>query len=268
VSRLLKKIGFSLKANKKGKITGSHRSKQDEQFQYIKSRRQAFSDALLPIISVDTKKKESIGNFMNKGRVWRREAEEVNTHDFSSLALYRAVPYGIYDVTKNKGYVYVGTSADTPEFAVDAIASWWIDEGRVEFPGIYQLLILADCGGSNGYRVRAWKQQLQVKLSDSLGVIVTVCHYPPGCSKWNPVERRLFSFISMNWAGRPLRSLDVMLAYIRGTSTRTGLKVKAFLQEEIYKEGQKVTKAEMRGLNIQHHTVYPDWNYTISPRLK
>jgi hypothetical protein len=180
----------------------------------------------------------------------------------------RAVPYGVYDVTKNKGYVYVGTSADTPEFAVDAIARWWAYEGRTAYPGVYQLLILADGGGSNGCRVRAWKEQIQVKLCDKLGLIVSVCHYPPGCSKWNPVERRLFSFISMNWAGNPLRSLDVMLGYIRGTNTKTGLEVKAFLQEGIYKEGQKVTRAEMERLNIQHHTVHPDWNYTISPPLK
>jgi transposase len=268
VSRLLKKLGFSLKVNKKGKITGSDRSKQDKQFQYIKLQRRVFSDVRLLIISIDTKKKELIGNFMNKGRTWCRKAEEVNTYDFSSIAVCRAVLYGVYDVTKNKGYVYVGTSADTPEFAVDAIARWWAYEGRTAYPGVYQLLILADGGGSNGCRVRAWKEQIQVKLCDKLGLIVSVCHYPPGCSKWNPVERRLFSFISMNWAGNPLRSLDVMLGYIRGTSTKTGLEVKAFLQEGIYKEGQKVTRAEMERLNIQHHTVHPDWNYTISPPLK
>ncbi len=265
VLRLLKKMGFSLKVNKKGKISRSDRSKQDEQFKYIASQRQVFAVAGWPVISVDTKRKELIGNFMNKGRAWCRQAEEVNAHDFSSLAECRAVPYGIYDVMKNKGYVYVGTSTDSPKFAVDAIARWWKQEGRVAYPRQNQLLILADSGGSNGCRVRGWKQQLQEKLSDKLRLRVTVCHYPTGCSKWNPVERRLFSFISMNWAGTPLRSLEVMLGYIRGTSTRTGLKVKAFMQEGNYKVGQKVTKAEMEQLNIQHHTVCPEWNYTISP---
>jgi len=267
VLRLLKEMGFSMRANKKKIKVRLDGPERDEQFEYIAFQRKIFNDAGLPIISVDTKKKELIGNFQRSGRAWSKQAEEVNTHDFPSLAVCRAVPYGIYDVTKNLGYVFVGTSTDSPKFAVDAIARWWKHEKHAVYTGVSQLLILADGGGSNGCRVRGWKQQIQERLCDELGLTVTVCHYPTGCSKWNPVEHRLFSHISINWAGKPLRSLETMLWYIRGTSTRTGLKVKAFLQEDIYKEGQKVTKAEMDRLDIQHHTVCPKWNYTISPRL-
>lgn len=267
VRRLLKKLGFSMKGNvnsKKG--YGSDCPQRDEQFQHIASQRQAFSATGLPIISVDTKKKELIGEFKNSGEKWCKQAEEVLAHDFPSAAVCRAVLYGIYDVTRNLGYVYVGTSNDTPEFAVDVIARWWRNEGCATHPATNQLLILADSGGCNGCRVSAWKQQLQVKVCDQLDVTVTVCHYPTGCSKWNPVEHRLFSYISLNWAGTPLKSLEVMLGYIRGTSTKTGLQVKAFLQEGNYKRGQRVTKAEMEGLNLQPHTLCPDWNYTIRPR--
>ena len=264
VSRMLREMGLTLRANKKIAFTSAG-PEQDEQFQYIKSQKQAFTAAGLPIISVDTKKKVLIGNFKNKGRVWCKEAEEVNRYDFTSLAVCRAVPYGIYDVNKNEGYVYVGTSGDTPEFAVDAMAKWWRHEGSFSYRGRKQLLVLADGGGSNGYRVRGWRQQLQEKLCDQFGLTVTVCHYPPGCSKWNPVEYRLFSPISINWAGVPLRSLEIMLRYIRGTSNESGLKVKAFLQEGNYKGGQKITKEEMQHIKLHPHTVCPKWNYTISP---
>jgi transposase len=266
VWRMLKEMGFSLKTNKKKIKFRTDSPERDAQFRYIALQKKAFTDENLPIISVDTKKKESIGNFKNSGRTWCKTAEEVNSYDFTSLAVCRAVPYGIYDLNQNKGYVFVGTSGDTPEFAVAAIARWWRHAGRIIYPAMDKLLILVDGGGSNGCRVRAWKQQLQEKLSDQLGLRVTVCHYPPGCSKWNPVEYRLFSQISINWAGKPLRSLEVMLGYIRGTSTRTGLKVKAFLQKGIYKGGQKVSKAAMDQFNLQPHAVCPDWNYTISPR--
>ena len=193
-------------------------------------------------------------------------SEEVYSHDFVSMAQYRAVPYGIYDVRKNKGYVFVGMSGDTPEFIADAIVRWWKIEGSLSYSGMNQLLILADSGGSNGCRVRGWKKQIQEKVSDKLGLTVTVCHYPPGCSKYNPVERRLFSFISINWAGKPLRSLELMLGYIHGTSTKTGLTVEAFLQDGIYTRRQKMAKAEMDRLNLQPHPACPKWNYTISPR--
>jgi transposase len=267
VWKMLKQMGLSMKANKKKIAFKSNGPEQEKQFQYISSQRKTFGDAGLPIISVDTKKKESVGNFHNKGKSWRKDAEEVYTHDFISMADYRTVPYGIYDVTKNKGYVFVGISGDTPEFAVDAITAWWKSDGEELYPGLKSLLILADSGGSNGCRVWAWKQQIQEKLCDQLGLTVTVCHYPQGCSKWNPVERRLFSFISINWAGKPLRSLDIMLGYIRGTSTKTGLTVKAYLQTGTYKRGQKVTKEMIEALNLQFHTVCPKWNYTITPHV-
>lgn len=222
VSRLLKKLDYSAKANVK-KEAGKDHPDRDEQFEYIQTQKQAFRDAGLPIISVDTKKKELIGNFKNPGQVWCKEAEVVNVHDFPQDAVGRAVPYGIYELNSNRGSVYVGASADTPQFAVDVITRWWQDEGKTSYPHAEQLLILADGGGSNSYRSRVWKRQLQDQLSDKFGLKVTVCHYPTGCSKWNPIEHGLFSHISLNWVGKPLRTFDAMLAYIRGTKTTTGL---------------------------------------------
>jgi hypothetical protein len=265
VSRLLKKMGYTLRANKKRR-SGSQCAGRDEQFRYIASQRESFKSRGLPVISVDTKKKELIGNFRNDGKVWCREPEEVNEHDFTSTAEYRAVPFGVYDVRRNEGLVVVGISNDTPEFAVSAIARWWEQMGRAAYPVADELLILADCGGTNGHRHRAWKLNVQEKLSDGFGLAVTVCHYPPGCSKWNPIEHRLFSQISVNWAGRPLRTLAVMLGYIRGTTTVSGLKVQADLDEGFYKKGQKVDRHEMDRLRMEAHTACPDWNYTIRPR--
>jgi hypothetical protein len=265
VARLLKKMGFSLKANAR-KHGRSGCPDRDEQFNYIASQKQQFIAAGLPIISIDTKKKELIGDFRNKGRTWRRQAEEVNEHDFPGAAKCRAVPFGIYDPTRNEGHVYVGVSNDTPQFAVYSIARWWEGEGRRRYPGASALLILADSGGSNGCRARAWKLSLQEKLCDKSGLTVTVCHYPTGCSKWNPVEHRLFSFISKNWEGKPLRTLEVMLGYIRGTSTVTGLSVKAFLDQGFYARGQKVTRENIEGLRLKAHSVCPKWNYTLHPR--
>ena len=216
---------------------------------------------------MDTKKKELIGNFKNAGQAWGQEAEAVNVHDFPHDALLRAVPYGIYEVNGNRGSVYVGSSADTPEFAVAAMARWWEDEGRQRFPQATKVLILADAGGSNGCRSRSFKQQLQEQLSDRYGLTVTVCHYPTGCSKWNPIEHRLFSQISLNWAGKPLRSLDTMLNCIRGTTTHSGLRVRAALLDGTYEKGQKVSDAQMQQLNIEHYSVCSQWNYTIRPRL-
>ena len=188
-------------------------------------------------------------------------------HDFPHDALLRAVPYGIYDMSSNRGSVYVGTSADTPEFAVTALACWWEDEGRQRFPLAAQLLILADAGGSNGCRTRSFKLHLQEQLSDRYGISVTVCHYPTGCSKWNPIEHRLFSQISLNWAGKPLRSLDIMLNYIRGTTTQTGLTVRAALLDGTFEKGQKVSDDHMKQLNIEQQSACSQWNYTIQPRL-
>jgi hypothetical protein len=266
VSRLLKDLEYSLKANVKQKA-GKEHPDRNKQFEYIEAQTEAFRAAGWPIISVDAKKKELIGDFKNDGRAWCQQPEYVNVYDFRQDALGRAVPYGIYDIKHNRGHVYVGTSADTPQFAVDCIATWWQDEGSAVFPANSPMLILADAGGSNSCRSRVWKHQLQQQLSDQFGLTVTVCHYPTGCSKWNPVEHRLFSYISINWAGKPLRSFDTMLAYIRGTTTTTGLTVKASLLEGAYETGQGVPDTEMDKLNVERHTVCPNWNYTIRPRL-
>jgi hypothetical protein len=263
---LLKRMGFSMKTNvRRRRGVTRDPAARDEQFRYIASQRAAFSEAGLPIISVDTKKKELIGNFRSKGRAWCRQAPEVNEYDFSSEAECLSVPFGIYDVGKNTGYVVVGTSHNTPEFAVTSIARWWSEEGRLVHPVTSQLLILADGGPSNGSRSGAWKVYLQEKVCNPFGLTVTVCHYPPGCSKWNPVEYKLFSQISRNWEGKPLRSLRIMLGYIRGTTTTKGLTVRACLDEGIYKKGRKATREEVENLFLAPHSVCPNWNYTVSP---
>jgi hypothetical protein len=267
VGRLLRKLGFGLRANVKSKEAGSNHPDRDAQFGYIAQRKAAFIAAGEPIISVDTKKKDLIGNFKNAGQAWGSEAEQVDVHDFPSDAEGREVPYGVYDVAKNRGWVMVGRSADTPEFAAEAVASWWEEEGCGSYPGAKGLLILADGGGSNAARSRVFKQQVQERLADRSGVEVTVCHYPRGCSKYNPIEHRLFSFISLNWAGRPLRSFQAMLGFIRATTTKAGLKVKAVLNEKVYAKGRRVSDAQMKTLNLERHEVCPEWNYTIRPRL-
>jgi hypothetical protein len=267
IGQLLKDLGYSLKGNRK-QLTGPPHPDRDRQFRYIERVKKLFLAAGHPVISVDTKKKELIGNFKNRGRTWCREADEVNVHDFRHDALGRAAPYGIYDIRHNLGYVAIGTSADTSEFAVDAIVWWWELEGRSIFPDETKLLILSDAGGSDGYRVRLWKKQIQEQLADRLGIEVMVCHYPTGASKWNPVEHRLFSYISLNWAGKPLRSFEVMLGYIRDTTTKAGLKVKAFLLDREYKKGIKVSDQEMATLNLQRRRVCPIWNYVIKPRVE
>ncbi|MBO0782055.1 MAG: ISAzo13 family transposase [Ktedonobacteraceae bacterium] len=237
----MRKLGYSLRVNvKKHEASSAHPDRQ-QQFEVIESHKQAFQVVGWPIISVDTKKKELIGNFKNGGQAWGQEAEVVNVHDFPHDALMRAVPYGIYDVSNNCGSVYVGSSSATPQFAVTALARWWQEEGRHRFPDARELLILADAGGSNGSRSRSFKLQLQEQLSDPYGLQVSVCHYPTGCSKWNPIEHRLFSQISRNWAGKPLRSLQTMLNYIRGTTTQAGLTVRAACLEGIFEKGQKVS---------------------------
>jgi transposase len=265
VRRLLKKMGYSMKSNKRRQIH-SQNVERDQQFRYIASQRERFKAAGLPVISVDTKKKELIGNFRNAGKAWCKQAEEVDEHDFPGGAECKAVPFGIYDVARNAGHVVVGVSNNTPEFAVNAIAGWWAEEGVLAYPGAEELLVLADGGGGNGSRAKLWRLRIQEELCDRFGLEVTVCHYPPGCSKWNPVEHRLFSQISINWAGKPLRSLGVMLAYIRGTTTATGLRVTARLDEGTYRKGLKVSRQDMDSLNLRKHDTCPAWNYTISPR--
>jgi Rhodopirellula transposase DDE domain len=267
VRRLLKKHKYTLKVNRKTKETGRGHPDRETQFAYIEAQKQAAREEGVPMISVDTKKKELIGDFKNAGQTWRQEPEAVNTHDFPQAALARAVPYGIYDLQHNRGSVYVGTSADTPQFAVTAIATWWETVGRVAYPHADRLQIFADAGGSNGCRPRAWKHALQTQLADRFGLQVTVCHYPTGCSKWNPIEHRLFSSISLNWAGQPLRTLSILLAYLRGTRTTTGLTVSATLLEGTFPLGQRIAKQAMAALQLELHQTCPRWNYTLHPHL-
>jgi hypothetical protein len=264
VGKLLRASGYSLRVNIK-RFTGPAHPERDRQFRYIEALKAEFLAAGLPVISVDTKKKELIGDFKNAGRSWCRHADEVNAHDFKQDASARAVPYGLYVLNQNRGVVFVGTSADTPQFAVDAIARWWLSPGQWDFPKADELLVLCDAGGSNSCRARLWKWQLQQKLADRFGLAVTVCHYPAGASKWNPVEHRLFAFISRNWAGKPLRSLPLMLSYIRGTTTDTGLRVRAQLMGKIYRTKVKVSKQDFQSIQLYRHETCPTWNYTILP---
>ncbi len=265
ISRLLRSLGYTLKANRKER-EGSQKPERDQQFRHIQEQRAAHQAFGQPCISVDTKKKELVGNFKNAGVIWCREAEQVNVHDFPSQAVGRAVPYGIYDLQHNCGTIYVGQSADTPTFAVDNLVHWCSSELPQRYPGATQLLIEADGGGSNGYRAHVWKRDLQVKIADAFGLEVTVCHYPTGTSKWNPIEHRLFSEVSKTWAGCPLRSFDTLINYIEQTTTQTGLTVCAHLVTQTYEHGVKVPKAEMETLAITRHEVCPQWSYTLSPR--
>jgi hypothetical protein len=263
IRRLLHKI--SPKANVK-RLTPEPHPDRDHQFGYIQSQRQQFQRAGWPIISVDAKQKELIGLFRNAGQVCCHAPTAVYLHDFPQDALGRAIPYGIYDVQVNRGYMYVGQSADTPDFAVDCIAHWWQHWGRNLYPTAPELLILADGGGSNGYRPRRWKYQLQLRLADPFALKVTVCHYPKGASKWNPIEHRLFSEISKTWAGTPLTSFAVALEAMRRTSTATGLVVEATFIEQTYELGLSVSDDLMQTLALYRHQTCPAWNYSLSPR--
>ena len=267
VGRLLKKMKYSLKVNQK-KIGAGKDPDRNEQFEYITRQRKQAAAQGIAVISVDTKKKEMVGSFKNPGAAWRQQAHRVNDHDFRSAAKGMAVPYGIYDIEANRGFVCVGTSYDTPEFAVECIVKWWRDEGRRRYPDTADVLILADGGGSNGSRCRLWKSALQQKLCDRFGVSVTVAHYPPGASKWNPIEHRLFSEIGKNWAGEPLKSYETILKFIRTTKTTTGLKVRSRLIPKQYKKGIRISDERMEQLNMTKHEILPKWNYTLSPILE
>jgi hypothetical protein len=266
VGRILRELGFALRVNHK-KLSSRSDPERDAQFRHIAALRQRFTEEGQPIVSIDTKKKELIGNFRNAGTAWSRVPQLVNDHDFRSDASGLAVPHGIYDVLANRGTLYVGRSADTPAFAIANLERWWQDEGEARYPDATELLILADSGGSNGYRVRAFKHRLQEALCDRHSLVVTVAHYPAGASKWNPIEHRLFSEISKNWAGRPLDTFETLLAYARSTRTRTGLQVEARLNEHTYQTGERISKAQMRELDIEAHPDLPKRNYTIYPRL-
>ena len=264
VGRLLKEMDFKLRVNRK-QIASTKNPVRNQQFLHIGEQRERFVNRGLPIISVDTKKKEQIGNFKNAGAKWDRQPVLVNDHDFRSDADGMAIPYGIYDTQANRGAVFVGTSHDTPAFAVDAIAQWWVKEGCQRYPSASELFILADGGGSNGPRCRAWRKAIQDTICTPLGLIVTVSHYPPGASKWNPIEHRLFSQISKSWAGEPLTDIDKILNFIRTTQTESGLTVNAYLIPETYDTGIKISDAEMCQLNLVPHEMLGRWNYTVRP---
>jgi hypothetical protein len=265
VRRLLDQLGYALHANRKS-LSGTQSPERDRQFRYLQRQRKEFVQSARPIISVDTKKKELVGRFKNPGQVWSRKPVPVNDHDFRSQANGLAIPRGLYDPQANRGSVVVGTSHDTPEFAVEAIVHWWRGEGRQRYGQAPHLLILADSGGSNGARCRLWKYALQEKLVDPYQLAVTVCHYPAGASKWNPVEHRLFSEISKHWAGQPLVDFPTVVRLIGETRTQTGLTVKCHLTTKYYATGRKITDQEMHQLNLRKHAVIPEWNYTLRPR--
>ena len=266
VRRRLKELGDSLQANRKG-YEGSSPATRDAQFQYLTTQVRQFLAVKAPVLSIDTKKKERVGEFKNPGRTWRPQGHPrvVNVYDFPSLSDGTAIPYGAYDVQRNRGFVNVGMTHDTAEFAVESLRRWWKLIGRRTYAKAPGVLLCADGGGSNGSRNRGWKFHLQ-QLSDELGLPITVCHYPPGTSKWNKIEHRLFSFISLNWQGQPLVSYETVVNLIGATRTKTGLRVKAMLDPKVYPTGVKISNAAMAQLHVTPHEVHPQWNYTLQPR--
>ena len=271
VAKLMKSLRFALRTCRKKIMSGTkpkpgYRKRRDRQFKKINRARDHFKKRHLPIISVDSKKKELIGNFKNNGRTWRQTPRDANDHDFRSDASYLSVPSGILDVEKNKGMVVLGISKDTPAFAVDSVVKWWEAVGRKTYRGAKEILIICDSGGGNSARSRVWKRDLQVKFCNQFGLDITICHYPPGASKWNPIEHRYFSHITRNWQGVPLTSLETALKYIRTTKTKTGLTSRAILNQTIYEKGQKVSDKEMKSLRLFPHSTLPQWNYTIKPQ--
>ncbi len=268
VASLLRQAGYSLQANRKTREGASHPDR-NAQFEHINTSVRSFHDRSQPAISVDAKKKELVGDFKNAGRQWhpRGKPEEVRVHDFIDKTLGKAIPYGVYDILNNQGWVSVGIDHDTAQFAVNSIRTWWKKMGRRRFPRARQLLITADGGGSNSHRSRLWKVSLQ-KLADELSLKLVVCHFPPGTSKWNKIEHRLFSFITQNWRGRPLVSQQAVVSLIAATTTKTGLVVKAALDTQTYDTGVKVTDEEVVKLRLAPHPFHGEWNYTLSPRRK
>ena len=266
VARLLHNMGYSLRVNQKQISTNFHPCR-NLQFEYLAELRYRFQCHHLPIISVDSKKRELVGAFKNPGHRWELAPRCVYDHDFRTDSIGVAIPYGIYDVTENRGALVVGVSHDTPAFAAHAIAHWWHQEGSTRYRGSRQLLILADTGGSNGCRCYAWKTELQSQLANCFALVVTVAHYPTGASKWNPIEHRLFSEVSRNWAGEPLDSYQKILNYARTTTTHTGLQVTAYLDRRHYRCGIKPTQDQIAALQLQHHETLPEWNYTIKPQM-
>jgi transposase len=265
VARLLKEMGYSLQGNRKTKEGASHPDR-NAQFDFINTTVQQFQQRGQPVISVDTKKKERVGQFKNGGREWypKGKPEEVEIHDFVDQELGKVIPYGVYDVSHNEGWVSVGIDHDTAQFAAQAIGRWWDKMGSKRYPKAKELLIIADCGGSNGNRNRLWKTALQ-QLADRLGLPLHVCHLPPGTSKWNKIEHRMFSHITQNWRGRPLISHEVIIKLIANTTTRAGLKIRAQLDKARYPTGIKVSDAELHAVNLKTADYHGEWNYTILP---
>ena len=266
VGRLLKAKKYSLRTNRK-RLARTHEPERDRQFRYIARQRRRFQNQGNPAVSIDTKKKEQVGQFKNPGRTWRREAIDVWDHDFASLALGRGIPFGIYDGQRTTGFVVVGTSKETAAFAANALSLWWEEHGRWCYPKSKHWFLEADSGGGNNARVWAWKWELQ-QLANRWGVAITVAHYPPGASKWNPIEHRLFSHISHNWQGEPLQDYETMLNFIRHTTTENGLRCRALLDTADYPLKVKITEEQKQEIRIKKSKVLPQWNYTIYPRLK
>jgi hypothetical protein len=266
VGDLLHGLRYSLQGNRKS-LEGSSHPDRDAQFRYINETAQAFMAAGQPVISVDAKKRELVGNFRNGGREWRPEGspEEVNVYDFIDKELGRATPYGVYDLSQNAAWVSVGIDHNTAAFAVASVGRWWEQMGHPTYPEATRLLINADGGGSNGSRVRLWKAELQ-KLADDTGLEITVCHFPPGTSKWNKIEHRLFSYISQNWCGRPLITHEVIVSLIGATTTHTGLRVQCEIDRKAYPKGLKIADEDFAQLSLNRHEFHGEWNYTIRPR--
>lgn len=267
VATLLEELGYSLQGNQKTKEGSSHPDR-DAQFRYIHGRVEAFQRRGQPVVSVDTKKKELVGDFKNGGREWRPKGdpEPVRVYDFVDKTLGKVNPYGVYDTTANVGWVSVGVDHDTAEFAVETLRRWWAKMGCLRYPAATELLVTADGGGSNGARVRVWKVALQ-RLADETGLQITVCHFPPGTSKWNKIEHRMFSHISLNWRGKPLISHEVIVNLIANTTTKKGLKIEAEIDTNRYPKGLRVTDEELEQINIQKADFHGDWNYTILPSI-
>jgi hypothetical protein len=282
VGKILENMGYSLKCNSKKisnggrKLTKKEKIDRNAQFEKIQKLREAFESRGLPVISVDTKKKELVGNFKNDGTRYKKDADLTNDHDFHQYGVGKAFPYGIYDPQRNEGYVYVGrslwikedrkfSSSETPEFAVENISKWWKKYGREFYPTARKILIQADSGGSNSYRSYIWKHHLYEQLCLAFGLEVTVCHLPPGASKWNLADHRLFSEISKNWRGTPLVDYETILKYIRTTKTKTGLSVQAHLVTKNYEKGKTVSKEDFKKVKMRKDSSLPNWNYTLMP---
>jgi transposase len=273
VNRILWKLGFSLKGNKKALHTKTHKDR-DKQFWYIDRLVDGFLKACNIVISIDAKKTEKVGNFTNPGKTYQQKGEATlgEDHDFGKKdkkqnnRIIKAIPYGIYDIQKNKGYVNVGTDHNTAEFAVESVRRWWYKEGKETYPKAKHIMITADSGGANGNTVWQWKYELQ-QLADEIQKVIHVCHFPSGTSKWNKIEHRLFSFISKNWQGVPLQTYDIILGFIEGTTTKTGLRVTAALDTGRYELHKKPTKKQMSSINIKPHRFHPEWNYSIYPHV-